>query len=477
MNAKPPKLFISYSWSSPEHEDWVLELATALRDNGVDVILDKWDLREGHDPHTFMESMVTNPEIEKVAMICDRAYAEKADGRTGGVGTEAQIISKKVYESVDQTKFVAVIAEVDDNGRRFVPTFYGGRIYIDLSDEESYATNFEQLLRWIFDKPLYLKPEIGHAPTFVEEGGALQLGTTGKIVLALDAVRKQRPSAGGLVQQALKTFSANLERFRIAASADIALDEQVVQSIRDFLPYRDQLTGLFLALAQYEDTDRVGSDLHRFFETLIPYIEPPEEYSPARNLTDNFSFVVHEAFLYLIASLLRHERFGLALKMLRTPYYRRRAAGGGNAVRFVHFRKHLETFDDRKRRLNLSRASLHADMLLERSKGSGFHFDELMQADLVLYLRDCLDVLREGGRQQWWPETLLYSSRVRGPFEIFARSESRSYFANVASLLDILDKNQLEAVLAAENLMTPHWDFCEPDIAGFVGIQSLAERP
>ena len=34
-----PKLFISYSWSSPEHEQWVVDLATELRESGVDVIL------------------------------------------------------------------------------------------------------------------------------------------------------------------------------------------------------------------------------------------------------------------------------------------------------------------------------------------------------------------------------------------------------------------------------------------------------
>ena len=39
----PPKLFVSYSWTSPDHEAWVLQLATELRESGVDVILDKWD--------------------------------------------------------------------------------------------------------------------------------------------------------------------------------------------------------------------------------------------------------------------------------------------------------------------------------------------------------------------------------------------------------------------------------------------------
>ena len=54
MAEEIPKLFISYSWSSPDHEQWVVKLATELRESGIDVILDKWDLKEGHDAHAFM---------------------------------------------------------------------------------------------------------------------------------------------------------------------------------------------------------------------------------------------------------------------------------------------------------------------------------------------------------------------------------------------------------------------------------------
>jgi hypothetical protein len=63
MTATSPKLFISYSWSSCTHEDWVLSLAGELRESGVDVILDKWDMKEGHDAHAFMEKMLTDPTI------------------------------------------------------------------------------------------------------------------------------------------------------------------------------------------------------------------------------------------------------------------------------------------------------------------------------------------------------------------------------------------------------------------------------
>ena len=60
-----PKLFISYSWSNASHEQWVLDLATELRESGIDVILDKWDLKEGHDSVAFMEKMVTDPDISR----------------------------------------------------------------------------------------------------------------------------------------------------------------------------------------------------------------------------------------------------------------------------------------------------------------------------------------------------------------------------------------------------------------------------
>jgi len=102
--ANSPKVFISYAWSSAEHEAWVIELAERLVESGVDVVLDKWELREGQDKYHFMERMVSDPDVTKVIVISDRKYAEKADQRTGGVGTESQIISREVYEKTDQQK-------------------------------------------------------------------------------------------------------------------------------------------------------------------------------------------------------------------------------------------------------------------------------------------------------------------------------------------------------------------------------------
>src|SRR5205807_3379805 len=173
---------------------WVLKLATELEELGVHVILDKWDLREGADKYAFMAKMVTDPSVRKVVVICDRIYAEKADGRKGGVGTETQIISKELYEQVDPTdqkqKFVAVITEKDESGKAYVPTFLKSRIYIDMSDSSLRSESFERLLRWIFDKPLYKRPDRGKAPShiFIEDG--ISLGTSSRFRLATEALRQ-----------------------------------------------------------------------------------------------------------------------------------------------------------------------------------------------------------------------------------------------------------------------------------------------
>lgn len=52
MNENPRKVFISYSWVVQAH---VVELAERLVANGIDVILDVWDLKPGHDKYAFME--------------------------------------------------------------------------------------------------------------------------------------------------------------------------------------------------------------------------------------------------------------------------------------------------------------------------------------------------------------------------------------------------------------------------------------
>ena len=476
-----PKAFISYSWTSPDHEEWVLNLATELREVGVDVILDKWDLKEGHDAIAFMEQMVTNPEIKKVILVCDRKYAEKTDGRSGGVGTEAQIISPAIYAKADQNKFVAVTTEIGPDGKPILPTYYKGRIYIDLSGDEVYAQNFEQFVRWIYDKPVHVKPALGNAPSFLSEADGPGLANSALHHRAVDAIKNAKPYAKGAIDEYFDSCVVGIEAFRIAGG-DNDFDEKVVKSIEDFLPYRAQLIEVFVALAQYRDLEETRQQTHRFFERLLPFLDAPEGMNQYREWDfDNFRFIIHELFLYLNAIVLKYGAFDFAGHMMRQPYYLAKGRRGGNStvVSFREFRRHLTSLEHRNKRLKGNRVSVHADLLEKRSHASGVDLQHVMQADFVLFLHGSLDALR-GTADQWWPDTLLYCQEYHGAFEVFARAQSTTYFRRLCSLLDIKNKDELAALLEAfqtQKLHTPRWNFHGANSSQLMGFDKLATTP
>lgn len=166
---KAPKVFISYSWTSTEHRDWVRRLAERLAKDGVEVVLDLWDLQEGQDKYSFMESMVSDDAIDHVLIISDQEYAEKADGRMGGVGAETQIITPELYRSAKQTKFIPVVTEYTAEGEATLPRYLRTRIFIDFARSPNADEPYEQLLRLIWDAPKHPRPALGRPPHFVLE--------------------------------------------------------------------------------------------------------------------------------------------------------------------------------------------------------------------------------------------------------------------------------------------------------------------
>lgn len=472
-----PKLFISYSWSTPDHEQWVMNFATDLVQSGIDVILDKWDLREGHDAVAFMEKMVTDPLITKVVVVSDKSYALKADGRMGGVGTETQIVSREVYERTAQDKFAAVVVERDADGNPYLPTFFKSRIYIDLSEPERYSINFDKLLRWAFDKPLYIKPELGDPPSFISENFPTSLGTSVLASRAVDAIRNGRTYAKGALEEYLATYSQNVERFRIANTPGDELDDKIMKAIDEFTPSRNELLQVVGSLIQYGEPWNFARPLHQLFESLLTYYERPENVSSWNDLEfDHFKFVTHELFLYCLAMFIRHEDYGTANHLLSEPYYLS-IGSQHTTVPFTTIRQYLRSFEARNQRLDLRRLSLRADLLEQRSKSTGIPFRYVMQADFICFMR--AELTEESGHHQWWPETLLYAARQHGAFEVFARAASRLHLAKLLPLLGVTSLQPVQERLeryAQNPSQLPSWQFNRIDPASLMGFNELGSR-
>lgn len=476
----PPKMFISYSWSNPDHEAWVVELAEELVSQGVEVKLDKWDLQPGHDANAFMESMVTDPAVTKVLMICDRVYVEKSNSRSGGAGAEAQILTPSLYKAQAQDKFVAVIRERDAEGNAFVPAYYGSRIYIDLSDPAIYAAEFDRLLRWAYDQPLYVRPKAGTRPAFLDARAATRIATSVEYRRAVDAVRGGAANAAALAGEYFAALARGLEAFRIAVDNEnrATFDDVVVQSLDDFTPYRNEAVELLALIAQHSPDPALFSVVHRFFEALLPYTERTASTGSYTDVDfDNFRFIANELFLYAVAAALKFERFELAQYLIDTEYYWQQVNGyPTNMHRFTAFSLHVRALELRNQRLNTNLLSMHADQLKSRNSGAGVEFRHVMTADLILFLR----AMQVSGLGSWWPDTLLYVDHYGGAFELFARAKSAKYFDRMTALLGVdgaaAFKAQIEQLVGTPGNL-PRWQHRTIALKRVTGADLIGSAP
>lgn len=157
---KVPSVLISYAHETPVHASWVLALAQDLRKNGINVILDQWDLTPGRDTLVFMEQSIT--VADRVLMLCTPKYAAKADKRVGGVGYEGMIISAELFTMSDTNKFVCLLRNGEPETS--LPVFVKSRFYIDFRDDGHYQTNLQRLLRDLHEVPPSDKPPLGPNP-------------------------------------------------------------------------------------------------------------------------------------------------------------------------------------------------------------------------------------------------------------------------------------------------------------------------
>ena len=67
-NASAEGFHFVFPSDSQPHKDWVRSLASALRTNGIDAVLDQWDLSPGQDIAAFMAGGIRT--ADRVLLIC-----------------------------------------------------------------------------------------------------------------------------------------------------------------------------------------------------------------------------------------------------------------------------------------------------------------------------------------------------------------------------------------------------------------------
>jgi hypothetical protein len=213
-----PKAFISYSWDSSEHKQWVKEFAARLRADGVDVTLDHWAVVPGDQLPRFMETAVR--ENGYVLIICTPNYKTRSDGRLGGVGYEGDIMTAEVLTQRNDRKFIPVLRS--GNWEASMPSWLGGKYSITLSGDPYPEHEYIDLLTTLHNTREQAPP-VGKAPQFqksVREAAKVFIPATEKSEAVFDPIKIEgvladeagRPTNDGSPGSALYSIPFKLSR-------------------------------------------------------------------------------------------------------------------------------------------------------------------------------------------------------------------------------------------------------------------------
>jgi hypothetical protein len=142
----------------------VLALATRLRNDGIDAIIDQTHLLLGARSPEFMERSVR--EWGFVLVICTEKYKQRFDDRQGGAGYEGHIITGEIFQEVGRNKFIPVVRSGD--WKSAVPTALSGVHGIDLRSDS--GGEYQKLVKHLHGRSDI--PPVGEQPPWLGDSAS-----------------------------------------------------------------------------------------------------------------------------------------------------------------------------------------------------------------------------------------------------------------------------------------------------------------
>jgi len=454
-----PKVFISYSWSSIAHQELVQSWAEQLVADGVDVILDIYDLKEGHDKYAFMERMVTDETVTHVMIVCDKTYAEKADARKAGVGTESQIISKEVYEKVEQLKFIPIVCEFDEDGNPYLPTYLKSRIWINFSTPDSVNKNWERLIRVIYGKPLHEKPKVGKPPIYITSDVATPTShALAKFNSLKQAILQEKKTLPLYRNDFLDACIEYADELRVRERPNVSsLGEKVLEDAKKLTLVRNHIIDWVLLESSITSSDEFSEILLSFLERLRELkSRPPEINSWNDAWFEAHSIFVYETFLYIIAALIKNQSFQTLHEILTSYYlippserYSDRTFDTFNA-----FYAHSDTLQAVLAPEGRKLFSPAAELMKRNADRGDLPFKNIIEADLLVLLMAFISP-----NTRWFPQTLYYASYGSSEFPLFLRATQHKGFLKLAIVTGIENADKLREMVkkGQERLDVQRW--------------------
>ena len=156
MPQERENIFVSYSWDSQEHQEWIAYLVRRLRNEGYNATYDQYITSQTTiNLNRMMIEHIKNDDFEIV--VVTENYLEKADEFVGGVGIETELLLSVINENRD--KVIVVTKQPNVNSIK-VPFYLKGYHYIDFSRKD-FELSLDNLIHRLQRVPKYDIGEIG----------------------------------------------------------------------------------------------------------------------------------------------------------------------------------------------------------------------------------------------------------------------------------------------------------------------------
>lgn len=440
-----PKVFISYSWAI---QDWTVKLATRLINDGIETKVDFWDLKEGNDKYKFMESMVSDKSIDYVLILCDETYAKKANDRTGGVGGETVIISSELYGKSEQTRFLPLVLNKDENGDATVPIYIKSRIYFDFSNEENYEDEYEKLLRHIYNEPLIIKPKLGNKPEWLKKNDISISEITNYVGIMHSSSNETRKNTA--ILEFTQTFINKAKEFHVNTNPRNDIEKfciETISKINEMKPLRDSYLDFFkqLILAEKNIPDFFCKFIEKLYNQLLLLKITGNYYdSDDQAMLELYQVFIWNIFISTIASLRYYEKYDDIHEILTTTYFLIDGVTSLDSTSpetFLKFRcscRVLNGFYQREKYCKV------ADIVTLQIKEPIITKEYFAQTDIILsQLSFALKILNYNG-YGWFAASYVYSKEFDN---IWIRLSSRKYCQKILPLFGVKTIEELKKLI------------------------------
>jgi nucleoside phosphorylase len=259
--------FISYKWESDDHVAWVRQFATDLRINGIETILDQWEVRLGGSFTDYMQKHVNAANVILFVITPGAVKAAEAEeGKGGALKFEVQMANARRIK--DGTRIIGIYRA----GER-PPNYLRDHRYADFRDDAKYGASLRELVDDLFGRrgpPPVKRPSFPAPPADGSgESGAPQAETYTRpglesVLAALGGDRDQIVRAIERAQIFIRFTAAGRPK-------SLSVGEQVLQLLKE-VSGLDATTAVARCRAKNRelfDTDSGDGDLRAQIRILI----------------------------------------------------------------------------------------------------------------------------------------------------------------------------------------------------------------